>query len=169
MINILIIDDHPAVGKGTKAILENEVDIQTDVINDSEITLELITKRKYDIYLVDLYMPKLNGIELTKLILRNNPNSIILIYTGFDIPIHYNLLIEDGASGFISKTDTKEQLITAIRCALSDEAVVPFRLLKQLRRVNTSPTTKEDVQNLGTLSLSTEEKLFIYRFKIIWW
>jgi len=158
MIKVLIVDDHPAVGEGTKAIIEQEDDIQANVIVDSEKVLEEIKKEKYEVYLVDLYMPKLNGIELTKAILQINPDAIILIYTGFDIPTHYNLLIEAGVSGFISKTDTKEQLITAIRCAIREEAVIPLRLLRQLRRVDTGPTTNEGIQNLGSISLSSKEQ-----------
>ena len=118
MIKVLIVDDHPAVGEGTKAIIEQEEDIQAEVILDSENILEVINKDHYDVYLLDLYMPKLNGIELSKVILQNDPDATILIYTGFNIAEHYNLLIEAGVSGFISKTETKEQLITAIRCAL---------------------------------------------------
>lgn len=158
VIKVLVVDDHPAVGEGTKAIIDQEDDMQACVIGDSEKTLELLNKERFEVYLVDLYMPKLNGIELTKLILQNNPDAIILIYTGFDIPTHYNLLIEAGVSGFISKTDSREQLITAIRCALREEVVIPLQLLKQLRRVDTSPATKDGLQNLGAISLSTKEQ-----------
>jgi two-component system competent response regulator ComA len=158
MIKVLIVDDHPAVGEGTKAIIEQEEDIQAEVILDSVNILEVINKDQYDVYLLDLYMPKLNGIELSKVILQNDPDATILIYTGFNIAEHYNLLIEAGVSGFISKTETKEQLITAIRCALREEAVIPLQLLKQLRRVDTAPMTKDGLQNLGVISLSSKEQ-----------
>ncbi len=94
-------------------------------------------------------MPKLNGIELTKLILQKDPDAVVLIYTGFDIVAHYNLLIESGVSGFISKTATKEQLITAIRCALREEVVIPLQLLKQLKRIDASPSSSEGQHDLG--------------------
>src|SRR3954447_23007731 len=158
MIKVLIVDDHPAVGEGTKAIIEQEEDIQAEVILDSVNILEVINKDHYDVYLLDLYMPKLNGIELSKVILQNDPDATILIYTGFNIAEHYNLLIEAGVSGFISKTETREQLITAIRCALREEVVIPLQLLKQLRRVDTSPTTKEGQHDLGVISLSLKEQ-----------
>lgn len=158
LINILIVDDHPAVGEGTRAIIEQEEDMQASVILDSEKILDILKSVKYDVYLLDLYMPNLNGIELTKLILRKNPDAVVIIYTGFDIISHYNLLIEAGVSGFISKTATKEQLITAIRCALRDEVVIPLQLLKQLRRVDTSPATTEGEYSLGAITLSTKEQ-----------
>lgn len=74
-------------------------------------------------------MPKMNGIELTKMILEFDPDANILIYTGYDVISHFNLLTDAGASGFISKTCTREQLLTAIRCSLRDEAVIPIQLL----------------------------------------
>jgi two-component system competent response regulator ComA len=103
-------------------------------------------------------MPVMNGIELTKIILRYNPDAIILIYTGFDLIAHYNLLIETGVSGFISKAATKEQLITAIKCSLREEAVIPLQLLKQLRRVAAQPSTSDGQQELGYITLSDKEQ-----------
>jgi two-component system competent response regulator ComA len=92
------------------------------------------------------------------MILQVDPDATILIYTGFDLVSHYNLLIEAGVTGFISKTASPEQLITAIRCALREEAVIPLQLLKQLRRVDTSPITNDGLQNLGAISLTTKEQ-----------
>jgi two-component system, NarL family, competent response regulator ComA len=158
MINVLIVDDHPAVGEGTRTIIEQEDDMRASVITDTDNILDILKEDNYDIYLVDLYMPKINGIELTKMILQVNPDATILIYTGFDIVSHYNLLIEAGVSGFISKTVSQEQLITAIRCALRDEAVIPLQLLKQLKRVDTGPSTSEGQQNLGDITLSSKEQ-----------
>lgn len=158
MINVLIVDDHPAVGRGTMAIIEQEEDMKADIITDAEKVMEVITGKKYEIYLVDLYMPKINGIELTKMILQVEPDAIVLIYTGFDIVTHYNLLIESGVTGFISKTASPEQLITAIRCALREEAVIPLQLLKQLRRVDARPSSSEGQQNLGDITLSRKEQ-----------
>lgn len=158
MINILIVDDHPVVGTGTKAIIESEPDMKAEVVTDSEKITEVLKSKTYDVYLIDLYMPVMNGIELTKIILRYNPDAIILIYTGFDLIAHYNLLIETGVSGFISKAATKEQLITAIKCSLREEAVIPLQLLKQLRRVAAQPSTSDGQQELGYITLSDKEQ-----------
>lgn len=158
MINVLIVDDHPAVGEGTRNIIEQEADMKAKFITDIDDILDTLRKDKYEIYLIDLYMPKINGIELTKMILQSNPDAIILIYTGFDLVSHYNLLIKAGVAGFISKTATPEQLIIAVRCALREEAVIPLQLLKQLRRVEASPSTNEGQRNLGEITLSSKEQ-----------
>lgn len=76
----------------------------------------------------------MNGADLTRKLLSYDPDAIILIYSGFEIAPHFNLLMESGVSGFISKTSTREQLIQAIRCAARKEAIIPMWLLKQLRR-----------------------------------
>lgn len=158
MINVLIVDDHPAVGQGTKNILEKEDDIKASVITNVDKTMEIIKNESFEVYLIDLYMPKINGIELTKMILKVNPEAKILIYSGFDLISHYNLLIEAGVTGFISKTSTEEQLIVAIRCAIREEAVIPLQLLKQLRRVNSEPLSNDGIQNLGDITLSSKEQ-----------
>lgn len=158
MINVLIVDDHPAVGEGTRAMIDQEEDMKATVITEADRVLEILSEETYEVYLVDLFMPKINGIELTKLILKIQPDATILIYTGFDLVTHYNLLIEAGVAGFISKTVTHEQMITSIRCALRGEAVLPLHLLKQLRRTDSSPSTNEGQQNIGDVLLSSKEQ-----------
>lgn len=158
MINLLIVDDHPSIGEGTKAIIEQQADMKADVMTESEKVIDRLTEKKYDMYVVDLFMPNLNGTELAKAILRVDPDAIILIYTGYDIMPHYNMMMAAGVSGFISKTATAEQLITAIRCALREEVVIPLQLLKQLRRVEAGPSTDDGQKKLGDITLSNREQ-----------
>lgn len=158
MIHVLIVDDHPAVGAGTRAMIDQEEDMKATVLSDAEKVMAHLEENSYTIYLIDLYMPKINGVDLTKMILQVDPDAKILIYTGFDLVAHYNLLIEAGIAGFMSKTATQEQLITGIRCALREEVVIPLQLLKQLRRVNTGPSTSEGEEDLGDMTLSSKEQ-----------
>ncbi len=83
--------------------------------------------------MVDLYMPNLNGLEISKKILKEDPNARIIIYTGFDIEPHFNLLIETGVMGIISKTASQESIINAIESIMRKEIVIPYELFKQLR------------------------------------
>lgn len=134
MIKILIVDDHLSIIEGTKMLLEQEPDFQITVENSSLKALDEIKLQHYDVLLFDLYMPYINGLELTKQALAYNSDLIILIYTGFDIKPHFNLLVEAGVSGFLSKTSSREELVTGIRSALRRQVVLPLTLVRELRR-----------------------------------
>ncbi|MBT2573732.1 response regulator transcription factor [Bacillus sp. ISL-51] len=134
MIKILLIDDHIGVAQGTKAILEKSDRMEVTILSHSKEVLNHLKHYEYDLILLDLYMPELNGMELSKMILRESPDQKIIIYTGFDIPAHFNLLVEVGISGFISKSSTEEQMIKVIECVIEGDTIIPTHLFKQLRR-----------------------------------
>ncbi|YCA44464.1 response regulator transcription factor [Bacillus sp. JZ8] len=138
MIKILLVDDHIGVAQGTKAILEKKGEMEVDILGDSKDTFTAIEECCYDILLIDLYMPTLNGLELSKQILDKYPNEKILIYTGFDIGTHFNLLVEAGVVGFISKSAPEEKIIASIQLALQGETVISTELFRQLRRTEVS-------------------------------
>jgi two-component system, NarL family, competent response regulator ComA len=133
-MEILLVDDHRSVVEGTKMLIESEPDMNVTIETDVYCVPDLVKLKKFDVILFDLYMPNINGADLARKVLGDIPDAIILIYSGFDIAPHFNLLMESGVSGFISKTSTREQLIQAIRSASRKEAIVPMQLLKQLRR-----------------------------------
>jgi len=134
MIRILLVDDHPSVGEGTKTMIEQDPSMSVKVVLSAIEALEVVNQENFDIIMCDLNMPTISGLELTKRLIQECPERKIIIYTGYEISSHFNLLIESGASGFISKTVSREQLHNAIHCAMRDEATLPISLLKQLRR-----------------------------------
>lgn len=133
-MEILLVDDHRSVVEGTKMLIESESDMNVTIETDVYCVSDLVRLHHFDVILFDLYMPNINGADLAKQVLGLVPDAIILIYSGFDIAPHFNLLMESGVSGFISKTSTRDQLIQAIRSAARKEAIIPMQLLKQLRR-----------------------------------
>jgi two-component system, NarL family, competent response regulator ComA len=133
-MEILLVDDHRSVVEGTKMLIESEPDMNVTIETDVYCVSDLVRLKKFDVILFDLYMPNINGADLARKVLEVVPDAVILIYSGFEIAPHFNLLMESGVSGFIAKTSTREQLIQAIRCASRKEAIVPMHLLKQLRR-----------------------------------
>jgi two-component system competent response regulator ComA len=148
-VNVLLVDDHRSVVEGTKMLIESEPGMQVTVETDVFKVTDLVRSKKFDVILFDLYMPRINGADLAKKVLEYVPDAVILIYSGFEIAPHFNLLMESGVSGFVSKTSTREELIQAIRCAARRQAIVPMQLLRQLRRqeimvqgdAETGPTT----------------------------
>jgi len=133
-MNILLVDDHRSVVEGTKMLIESEPDMNVTIETDVYVVPDLVRVHKFDVILLDLYMPNINGADLARKLLTYVPDAVILIYSGFEIAPHFNLLMEAGVSGFISKTSTRDELIIALRCAARRQAVIPMWLLKQLRR-----------------------------------
>uniref|UniRef100_A0A7U3YI25 Two component transcriptional regulator, LuxR family n=1 Tax=Geobacillus sp. (strain Y4.1MC1) TaxID=581103 RepID=A0A7U3YI25_GEOS0 len=159
MIHILIVDDHRLVGEGTKNILEREQDFQVELVTSGTEAEQMMEQRTYDVFLLDWRMPDMSGIELSRRILQKQPNAKIVIYTGYDVAPFFNYLIESGITGFVSKTATSEQLITAIRCALRDEAVIPVHLLRQLHLCEVRAKMEEN-EKQAALSRLEQEILF---------
>ena len=157
MIKILLVDDHPSVGEGTKLLLEQDPDMQVTSLSLPIEALEHVQNEEFDILLFDLNMPGISGLELTKRVMGVRPDSRVLIYTGYDISPHFNVLIDSGVSGFVSKTASREQLLTAIRCAMRDEAIVPVHLLRQLRRSDIRVAPRED-NTMETVSINEREQ-----------
>ncbi|AFQ43968.1 response regulator transcription factor [Desulfosporosinus meridiei] len=151
MIQILLVDDHPSVGEGTKSMIEQDVEMQVTVVTSSMEALELINNQTFDVLMFDLNMPVINGLELTRRVITTNSDTPIIIYSGYDIAPHFNVLVESRVAGFVSKTASREQLITAIRCALHGEAVIPVSLLHQLRRndARVAASVNEEIKGIS--------------------
>jgi two-component system competent response regulator ComA len=149
VIRILLVDDHPSVGEGTKNMIEQDSEMSVSVVLSAIEALDIVQIDHFDLILCDLNMPGISGLELTKRLIQQDPERKVIIYSGYEIGSHFNLLIESGVSGFISKTVSREQLHNAIRCAMRGETVIPISLLKQLRRhevtIGRSEVTIEDV------------------------
>lgn len=158
MIRILLVDDHPSVGEGTKNMIEQDPDMRVTVLPSAMDALELVKTESFDVMLFDLNMPVISGLELTKRMIGVNPDHRILIYTGYEISPNFNLLIESGVCGFISKTVSREQLHNAIRCALRDEAVIPVQLLRQLRRRDIRLPQDREEKALEEVSINEREQ-----------
>lgn len=161
MIQILLVDDHPSVGEGTKSMIEQDVEMEVTVVTSSVEALELLKNQTFDVLMFDLNMPVINGLELTRRVFAANLDMPILIYTGYDIASHFNVLVESRVAGFVSKTAAREQLITAIRCALRGEAVIPITLLHQLRRNEARVSALGDEEGLESISINEREQAIL--------
>lgn len=159
MIQILLVDDHPSVMEGTKMILEQEGDMKVTLANSADEVLEMVSSHSFDVMLFDLHIADVNGIDLAKQVLTMNADAIIIIYTGYEFTNKFNLMIESGIFGFISKTTNREQLITAVRCALRGEVILPRTLVKQLRKVPPKGLEINDEQAVSMISKREHEML----------
>ena len=127
MIRVLIADDQALVRAGFKMILEAEPEIQ--VIGEAEDgveAVEMIKRLKPDVALMDIRMPRLNGLEATRQIVTGNGdvNTRVLMLTTFDLNEYVYEALRAGASGFLLKDVPAEQLINGIQVVARGEALL---------------------------------------------
>lgn len=167
MIRILLVDDHPSARDGTKSRLEEEPDISVTAVASGMEALEFIQAgERYSIMLFDLHMPVISGLELTRRVMEIHPNAVILIYTGYDILPNFNILIEAGVSGFVSKASSWEYLAQSIRYALQGESLLPTALLKQLRRHDIHFSVQDHEGISETISITKKEQTILQEISL---
>ena len=116
MVNIVLADDHVMVRSGIKAALERkrqDIKVVAEVSNGKEL-LELPSDLQADIFLVDISMPLLNGIEATKRLRKIRKDAKVIILSMYDDRISVERAIRAGASGFIIKVSTIDEVLNAI-------------------------------------------------------
>ncbi|MGQ4668743.1 response regulator transcription factor [Metabacillus halosaccharovorans] len=138
MIHILVVDDHPAVREGTKAILEAEEGVKVDCLNPpyTEEAFEKLDFSPFDVILMDLNLGEVNGMELSKTILEMKQTCKVILYTGYDVDDYFEEALRLGIHGAISKTESKQKLLTYIRLAIDGDIVVPYQFFQKLLSQN---------------------------------
>ena len=122
---VLVADDQSMVRAGFRMLLADEEDIE--VVAEATNGLEAVEKAaRFDptVILMDIRMPELDGLEATRRILAEDRGARILILTTFDLDEYVYEALRAGASGFVLKDDSPEQLIAAIRTVAAGEALL---------------------------------------------
>ena len=116
MIKILIADDHPVVLKGIKDIISATHDITVaDEVGDGLEAVEKVRKNHYDVVLLDISMPGVDGLEALGEIQRLKPDLPVLILSIYPEEQFAVRAIKAGASGYLTKQSAPDELVTAIR------------------------------------------------------
>ncbi len=116
MIRILITDDHEMIRNGLSSLIRGESDIHVvELAENGAEAVEICKKREVDVVLMDIMMPKMNGVEATRLIKESCPNTRVLAVTINDESRFIKEIIGAGASGYLLKHSTKEEILRAIR------------------------------------------------------
>ncbi|MBJ7532412.1 response regulator transcription factor [Dehalococcoides mccartyi] len=144
---VLIADDHAVLREGMSRLLSQEKDIEVvGEAGDGQEAVDMVGQFKPDVVLMDIVMPRLTGVEATKLIKKNNPSTCILILMAYS-DIRYILgLLEAGASGYLLKSAKSDEIVGAIRAIKAGESVLDSIATRKLleRVVNVSKETDED-------------------------
>jgi DNA-binding NarL/FixJ family response regulator len=121
-LRILLADDHPMVRSGLIKLLEPYKEfVVVGEAGDGEEAVKLTKKLEPDIVIIDLSMPKLSGIEATKLIRKNNPTTKVLVLTMHDNEEYVYQIFKCGAGGYMLKNTGKDDLAAAIRAVAKGE------------------------------------------------
>jgi two-component system, NarL family, response regulator LiaR len=145
-IKILIADDHAVVREGTRQILEQEADFEVVAeASDGEEAVRLASSCQPNVAIIDIAMPKMDGIEATRQIKKNCPSVTVLILSAYDDDQFVFSLLEAGAAGYLLKSVRGRELIEAVRQVYAGESVLhPAIARKVLNRfVPAAGETKE--------------------------
>jgi DNA-binding NarL/FixJ family response regulator len=145
---VLVADDQSMVRAGFRMLLAGEEDME--VVAEASNGLEAVEKAaRFDptVVLMDIRMPELDGLEATRRILAADRDARILILTTFDLDEYVFEALKVGASGFVLKDDTPEQLIAAIRTVAQGEALlsptITKRVIEKFVRISPPAAPKE--------------------------
>jgi DNA-binding NarL/FixJ family response regulator len=180
-IKILLADDHSVVRQGLRTLLQSapEFSVIGEAANGEE-AVRLAKTRPPDIVIIDISMPKLNGIEATRRIKENNPAAKVLILTIHENEEYVYQMIRAGANGYVLKNADKKELFAAVRAVAGGERffspgiskLIIDEFIKQAREQNAGKQssaphlTKRETEilrfiALGLTNKKIAEKLFL--------
>ena len=158
MIKVLIADDQELIRQSLQIVLDSKEGLEvTDVAADGQEVIRCVRKQKPDVVLMDIRMPKMDGVQCTKIIKENYPQIKIIILTTFDDDEYVYNALKFGASGYLLKGVSMAELASAIRTVYSgkaminpDIAVKVVRLFSQMAKGNY--TIKVDNRNIEDIN-----------------
>jgi DNA-binding NarL/FixJ family response regulator len=162
VISVVVADDQELVRAGFSLLLERVPDIE--VVGEAEDGVQaiaLVQQHRPDVALLDIRMPRLDGLSVARQVVDDVPETRVIILTTFDSDDYLHDALDAGASGFLLKSSPPERLITAIRTVAAGDALldpaVTRRVIEGFTRQTAVPDAGPELQRL------TERELDVLR------
>jgi two-component system response regulator DegU len=133
MITVILIDDHPIVRAGMRAVLNNATDLRVVAEGASGVdALRLVAEHRPDVLVLDVNLPDVNGVEVTRRLRAQGASTAILVLT-----VHHDRqtvlgILEAGATGYVVKDDALETLVSAVRAVARGETWLSPEIARQV-------------------------------------
>ncbi|MCB9758042.1 MAG: response regulator transcription factor [Candidatus Omnitrophica bacterium] len=175
---IVLADDHKIFRAGLKSLIDKEAGLKiVGQAEDGEDLLVLLRKVKCDLVVLDLSMPKLEGIAALKVLRQKYPKLKVLILTMFKDFEHFKHAMASGANGYVLKDDAFEQLVRAVKTVMKNKQYVSgsvsaierdrlFRLQDEATAPSLEILTKREKEILKGIALGQANKNIAANLKI---
>lgn len=178
MIRVFIVDDHPVVIEGIHSLLRNEKDIEwAGQAMNAQSCLGFFVNNTADIILMDINLPDTSGVDLCAIMKEKYPGIFILGLSTFNQGLYIKKMMENGASGYILKNSSKEELLKAIHAVCDGGIYFSGEVGEALKQYQKSSVTEipmlsrreKEVLELiaeGYTNPKIAEKLFVSPFTV---
>ncbi len=139
-LSILVVDDHPIVVSGIRAMLSHHTDITITAVNSGERAIDDYPHVNPDVVVLDINLPGQSGFETARRLLEIDPDAALLVFSMNDDPIFAARAIESGAKGYITKNDDPDDFIAAIKIVAAGGVFLLPKLARRLAYYKSAST-----------------------------
>ena len=133
MTTVVVVDDQPLIRSSLRALLDDAEGITVvGEAGDGEEAVRAVGRHRPDVVVMDVRMPRMDGLEATKVIRRDHPGTAVVVLTTYDVDEYVFRAVRAGASGFLLKDGDADELVRGVRAAGSGESVVAPQSLRVL-------------------------------------
>lgn len=159
MFKALVVDDHPFIRSSVKMLLKQEqFEVVAEADNGAD-AVQLAREHSPDLIILDIAMPKLDGLEVISRISALNLKSKILVLTSQSALFYSMRCMKAGAAGYISKTNDLDELVKAIKAVMDGYTFFPNLATSSVRRSDVQATDLELIQSLSDRELTILQQL----------
>lgn len=157
-IKVMIADDQVILSEGIRSVLASSSELEViAVAHDGQEALELMEQQLPDVVLLDIRMPRMNGVVATGEIKKRYPSVKVLVLTTFDDSDYILSALNNGACGYLLKDISAPALIEAIKNAYAGDTILPAKIAKKVSDAAKMVTSDREIKLRRTFGFSDRE------------